>query len=88
MLAIYADVALDPLHARARRWKAHCAVAITGVQAPGQDALLGMQAVLRLVEHHRLRPVDHLVGDLLAAMRRQAMHEHRVRLGLRHQARH
>ena len=34
-----------------------------------------MQAVFRLVEHHGLRPVDHLVGDLLAAMRGQAVHE-------------
>jgi hypothetical protein len=38
-----------------------------------------MQAVLRLVEHHRLRPVDHLVGDFLAAMGRQAVHEDGVR---------
>ena len=28
-----------------------------------------MQAVLGLVEHHRLRAVHHLVGDLLAAVR-------------------
>ncbi len=56
------------------------------VQAPGQQALLGVQPVFRLVEHHRLRPVHHLVGDLLAAMGRQAMHEQRVGLGLRHQA--
>jgi hypothetical protein len=28
-----------------------------------------------------LRAVDHLVGDLLAAMRRQAVHEQRVGLG-------
>ena len=25
-----------------------------------------MQPVFRLVEHHRLRPVDHFVGDLFA----------------------
>ena len=56
-----------------------------GVQAPGQQALLGVQPVFRLVEHHRLRPVHHLVGDFLAAMRRQAMHEQRVGLGLGHQ---
>src|SRR5262249_45279182 len=42
------------------------------VQAPGQNAFLRMQAVLGLVEHDRLRPVDHLVRDLLAAVRRQA----------------
>ena len=56
------------------------------VQAPGEQTLLGMQAIFRLVEHHRLRSVDHLVGNLLAAMRRQAVHEQCVRLGLRHQA--
>src|SRR6202035_5630991 len=33
------------------------------LEAPGQNALLHMQAVLGLVEHHRLRAVDHLVGD-------------------------
>ena len=54
-------------------------------KAPGQDALLRVQAVLGLVEHHRLRAVDHLVGDLLAAMRGQAVHEDRLRLGERHQ---
>ncbi len=43
-------------------------------QAPGQDALLGVQAVLGLVEHDRLRTVDHLGGHFLAAMRgRQCM---------------
>ena len=50
-------------------------------EAPGEDALLGMQAVLGLVEHHRLRPVDHLVRHFLAAMGGQAMHEHGVLLG-------
>ena len=44
-----------------------------------------MQAVLGLVEHDRLRPVDHLVGDLVAAMGRQAVHEHRTRIRSRHQ---
>jgi hypothetical protein len=55
------------------------------VEAPGQNALLRVQAVFGLVEHHRLRAVDHLVGDLLAAMGRQAVHEQRVGLGQRHQ---
>src|SRR5436309_823733 len=59
----------------ARRW----------AQAPGEDALLRVQPVFRLVEHHRLRPVHDLTGDLLAAVRRQAMHEQCIRLGFRHQ---
>src|ERR1022692_4563056 len=33
------------------------------VKAPGQNALLRVQAIFGLVEHHRLRAVDHLVGD-------------------------
>src|SRR5579862_8458989 len=57
------------------------------VQAPRQNPLLRVQPVLGLVEHHRLRPVDHLVGDLLAAMGRQAVHEDGVGLGARHQPR-
>ena len=54
-------------------------------QAPGQDALLGVQAVLGLVEDDRLRPVHDLVRDLLAAMGRQAMHEDGVPLGRVHE---
>ena len=52
-----------------------------GAQQPDHDRLLHVQPVLRLVEHHRLRPVDDLVGDLLAAVGGQAVHEEGVRLG-------
>src|SRR6185312_17420445 len=38
------------------------------LEAPGEDGLLGVDAVLGLVEHHRARAVDHLLGHLLAAM--------------------
>src|SRR5258707_4707257 len=38
-------------------------------QAPGEDALLGVQSVFRLVEHHRLRSIDHVGCHFLAAMR-------------------
>src|SRR5690348_7291652 len=34
----------------------------------GHDGLGGMQAVLRFVVNHRLRPVDHVVGDFVAAV--------------------
>jgi len=44
-------------------------------KAPRPKSPLRVQAVFRLVEHHRLRPVDHLVGDFLAAVGRQAVHE-------------
>src|SRR5262249_10735972 len=43
--------------------------------------LLDVQAVLRLVEHDRARPVEHAVGDLLAAMGGQAVHDQCGRLG-------
>src|SRR5262249_57355072 len=42
-------------------------------QAPGEDALLRMQAVLRLVEHHRLRAIPDLGRHFLPAMNRQAI---------------
>src|SRR6516165_10458787 len=54
-------------------------------QAPGKNALLGMQPVLRFIPDNRLRAVDDPGGDLLAAFCRQPMHEDRVRLGLRPQ---
>lgn len=37
-------------------------------KAPGENGLLGMQPVFRLVEHNRLRPVDHFIGHFLTAM--------------------
>src|ERR1700731_2301082 len=57
------------------------------LQTPRQNPLLRVQPVLGLVEHHRLRAVDHFVGDLLAAMGRQTMHEDSVGLGAGHQPR-
>src|SRR5215218_6814092 len=62
-----------------------CASCLDGAEAPGEDALLGVQPVLGLVEHDRARAVHDLVGDLLAAMRRQAMHEDRLLAGGAHQ---
>src|SRR5262245_37277545 len=44
-------------------------------EAPGEDALLGMQAIFGLFEHHGPRTVDDLGRHLLSAVRRQAMHE-------------
>src|SRR5881409_2856780 len=39
------------------------------------DRLLGVETVLRLVEGDRVRAVEHRVGDLLAAMGGQAVHD-------------
>src|SRR5204862_6421658 len=43
-----------------------------------EQRLLRVQAVLRLVPDDALRAVDHLRGDFLAAVRRQAVHEDRL----------
>ena len=50
------------------------------LKTPRQNAFLRVQAIFGFVEHHRLRTVDHLVGDFVAAMRGQAMHEQRIGL--------
>ena len=42
-----------------------------------QYCFLGVHAVGGLLEDDALRPVDHLVGDLLAAVGRQTVHEKR-----------
>ena len=47
-------------------------------QQPGQQRLLRVQPVLGLVEHRAGRAVHHLVGDLLAAVRRQAVQHDRA----------
>src|SRR3989338_696133 len=43
--------------------------------------LLGVEPVLRLIEHDALRAVEDAVGDLLAPMGRQAVHHERRGLG-------
>ncbi len=45
-----------------------------------QYAFLGMETVLRLLEHDRLRAINDLRRHFLAAMGRQAVHEDRVGL--------
>src|SRR5690606_8429603 len=54
-------------------------------ETPCENGLLGVQPVLRLVEHDRLRSIDDLVSHFLAAVSWEAMHEERFRLGLLHQ---
>src|SRR5690606_36223281 len=50
-------------------------------EAPQQDGLLGVDAILRLVEHDRLRPLEHACAHLFAHMGRKAVKETRVRAG-------
>ena len=47
----------------------------------GEQRLLGVQPVLGLVPDRRLRAVEHLGGDLLAAVGGQAVQHDRVRRG-------
>jgi hypothetical protein len=47
--------------------------------------LLGVHAVVRLREEHRMRPVGHFIGDFLAAVGGQAVHDDGVRIGFSHQ---
>src|SRR5882724_13144098 len=55
-------------------------------QAPGEDALLRVQAVLGLVPDRRLRAVDDAGRHLLTAVDRQAVHEDGIGLRHRHHA--
>src|SRR6266542_1912721 len=56
-----------------------------GAEPPSEqfqdDALLGVQAVLRLVEDHAPGPVEDGIRDLLAAVSGEAVHDERARLG-------
>src|SRR5918996_1048638 len=52
-------------------------------EEPEQEGLLRVQAVLGLVPHHRVRPVDHLVRDLLATMCGETVHDDGVVHGQR-----
>src|SRR4051794_41703794 len=54
-------------------------------QAPGENALLHMQPVFRLVPDDRLRAVDDSCRHLIAALGWEAMHEYGLRLGFCHQ---
>ena len=50
-------------------------------QAPQQDRLLRMQAILGFVIDNRLGSIDHVIRDFLAAVCWQAVHEDRARIG-------
>ena len=73
-------------------WLVHgrAAVALAGrhqllLQQPGQQRLLRVQAVLGLVPHDALRPVDDVGADLLAPVGGQAVQHDRVGVGARGQ---
>src|SRR5258708_34824057 len=50
-------------------------------QQPYEYSFLNVQTVFRLIKDHGVQRVDDLVGNLLAALRGQAGHEPRMRLG-------
>src|ERR1700676_2313767 len=54
-------------------------------QQPYEYRLLNVQTVFRLIEDNGVQRVDDLVGHFLAAMRGQAVHESRMRLGELHE---
>src|SRR4029453_4143601 len=73
------DVSRPPEYARTTRLGS--GVIEGASQEPEHDGLLGVEPVSRLLQHDALLAVEHRVGDLLAAMGRQAMHHERRRLG-------
>src|ERR1700757_4911630 len=54
-------------------------------QQPYEYGFLNVQTVFRLIEDNGVQRVDDLIGHLLAAMRRQTVHESRMRLGQLHE---
>src|SRR6185503_5387080 len=54
-------------------------------EAPGENSLLRVQTIFRLVKHHRLWAIDYFVGNFLAAVSRQTMHKDRIALRELHQ---
>src|SRR3989304_9736820 len=58
---------------------------VAGTSGPGeeprQDGLLGVEAVLRLLEHGGARAIDDLVRDLEAAVRGEAVEDEALFLG-------
>src|SRR3990167_3620859 len=86
------SAARQAFRARARSSRSGLSIAGSAIaladlaEAPGEDRLLGVDAVFRLVPDQRAGPVDDRVADFLAPVRRQAVQEHRPAVGHRHQA--
>src|SRR5215813_1348606 len=72
------DVSSPPEYARTTRFTS--GIVGRASEQVEDDRLLGVQAIFGLIENDRLRAVEHLVGDLLATVRGQAMHDQRTRL--------
>src|ERR1035437_8104362 len=66
-----------PRFVRLSRWRRRSLQNFRPYQ-PDHHRLLRMQPILGLIKHDGARPIDHVVGDFLAAMRRQAMHYDRA----------
>jgi hypothetical protein len=46
-----------------------------------QNGLLGVQPVMCLREDNRMRPIRNIVGQLMVAVRRQAVHHNNIFIG-------
>ena len=57
----------------------------TAFQQQNKNGFLNVQAILRLIEDDGTRRIDDLGRDLVAAMRRQTVHKHRMFGGVREQ---
>src|SRR4029450_11771118 len=73
------DVSRPPEYARTTRLGS--GVIERASQELQHDGLLRVQAILGLLQEGAALAVEHGVGDLLAAMGRQAVHHERGRLG-------
>ena len=51
---------------------------MTAAQQQHHERLLRVQAILSLFKHHRLRTIQHRIRYFRIAVRRQAMHKHRI----------
>src|SRR5271163_68989 len=76
-------VKIAPLQALSSRPIADAGQA--AAQQQNHQRLLGMQAILCLLEDYGLRSVEYCIRNLSIAMRGQAVHEHGVGRGVGHQ---
>src|SRR5437870_4854933 len=76
------EVSRPPEYARTTRLGVGASgIVESGSQQVEDDRLLRVEAILRLVEHDAGLAIEHTVRDLFAAVRGQAVHHQRPRVG-------